>query len=224
MMVSRGTSAAFEAEHVAHFGSCFVPHGSSFHVGTARGRAPIARRVRDCMLAAPVRAVRRRDADLPRPRHGEGPGPGDAASRDGRVVELRARLEPACMAVSNPHELVHQRLSQTPPPSAVRRRAPRRCARCALRSRSGPYRRSRRGAHRRTSCSDEVQSALGGLGADYRDVVERADLRGEKYKDIAAALHVPIGTVMSRLFRARRALEVELAPFAARDYGIKRAA
>ncbi len=72
--------------------------------------------------------------------------------------------------------------------------------------------------------SDEVKSALGGLGEDYRDVVERADLRGEKYKDIAEALHVPIGTVMSRLFRARRALEVELAPFAARDYGIKRAA
>ncbi len=72
--------------------------------------------------------------------------------------------------------------------------------------------------------SDEVQGALGHLGADYRDVVERADLKGEKYKDIADALHVPIGTVMSRLFRARRVLETELATFAARDYGIKRAA
>src|SRR5260221_11369219 len=50
--------------------------------------------------------------------------------------------------------------------------------------------------------SDEAQQALGRLRADYRDVVERADLRGEKYKDIADALHVPIGTVMSRLFRA----------------------
>jgi RNA polymerase sigma-70 factor (ECF subfamily) len=72
--------------------------------------------------------------------------------------------------------------------------------------------------------SDEVKGALDQLGADYRDVVERADLRGEKYKDIADALHVPIGTVMSRLFRARRVLETELADFAARDYGIKRAA
>ena len=71
---------------------------------------------------------------------------------------------------------------------------------------------------------DEVKSALGRLGPEYRDVVERADLRGEKYKDIADALHVPIGTVMSRLFRARRVLEGELAGFAARDYGIKRAA
>jgi len=71
---------------------------------------------------------------------------------------------------------------------------------------------------------DEVKDALGRLGPEYRDVVERADLKGEKYKDIADALHVPIGTVMSRLFRARRVLEVELAHFAARDYGIKRAA
>ncbi|HWO23074.1 MAG TPA: sigma-70 family RNA polymerase sigma factor [Kofleriaceae bacterium] len=71
---------------------------------------------------------------------------------------------------------------------------------------------------------DEVKTALGRLGPEYRDVVERADLRGEKYKDIADALSVPIGTVMSRLFRARRALEGELASFAQRDYGIRRAA
>jgi RNA polymerase sigma-70 factor (ECF subfamily) len=72
--------------------------------------------------------------------------------------------------------------------------------------------------------SDEVQGALSRLGEDYRDVVERADLKGQKYKDIADDLDVPIGTVMSRLFRARRVLETELAGFAARDYGIKRAA
>ena len=71
---------------------------------------------------------------------------------------------------------------------------------------------------------DEVKSALDRLGPEYRDVVERADLKGEKYKDIADALHVPIGTVMSRLFRARRVLEGELASFANKDYGIKRAA
>ena len=71
---------------------------------------------------------------------------------------------------------------------------------------------------------DEVKTALDRLGPEYRDVVERADLKGEKYKDIADALHVPIGTVMSRLFRARRVLEGELAGFAAKDYGIKRAA
>jgi RNA polymerase sigma-70 factor (ECF subfamily) len=71
---------------------------------------------------------------------------------------------------------------------------------------------------------DEVVAALGRLGPEYREVVERADLRGEKYRDIADALDLPIGTVMSRLFRARRVLETELAGVAARDYGITRAA
>jgi RNA polymerase sigma-70 factor, ECF subfamily len=71
---------------------------------------------------------------------------------------------------------------------------------------------------------DEVSSALQKLGPQYREVVERADLRGERYRDIADSLHVPIGTVMSRLFRARRELESELADFAAADYGIRRAA
>jgi RNA polymerase sigma-70 factor (ECF subfamily) len=71
---------------------------------------------------------------------------------------------------------------------------------------------------------DEVQVALGTLAPDYREVVERADLRGERYRDIADALEVPIGTVMSRLFRARRQLETQLEDYAADDYGIKRAA
>jgi RNA polymerase sigma-70 factor (ECF subfamily) len=71
---------------------------------------------------------------------------------------------------------------------------------------------------------DEVSAALERLAPEYRDVVERADLRGERYRDIADALALPIGTVMSRLFRARRVLESELAEVAARDYGIKRAA
>jgi RNA polymerase sigma-70 factor (ECF subfamily) len=71
---------------------------------------------------------------------------------------------------------------------------------------------------------DEVSGALDKLSADYREVVERADLRGEKYKDIADATGVPIGTVMSRLFRARRQLEADLETYAAEDWGIKRAA
>jgi RNA polymerase sigma-70 factor (ECF subfamily) len=72
--------------------------------------------------------------------------------------------------------------------------------------------------------SDEVKGALARLGADYREVVGRADLSGEKYKDIADALRLPIGTVMSRLFRARRQLEGDLRDYAARDWGLKKAA
>lgn len=74
------------------------------------------------------------------------------------------------------------------------------------------------------SFGDEVTRALDMLGDDYRTVVEMADLQGICYREIAAALGVPIGTVMSRLFRARRQLEEELTDFAAASYGIRRAA
>lgn len=73
------------------------------------------------------------------------------------------------------------------------------------------------------SLGDQVSAALDTLGPDYRQVVEMADLRGQRYKDIAKNLGVPIGTVMSRLFRARRQLETLLSDYAARDYGIRRA-
>ena len=66
--------------------------------------------------------------------------------------------------------------------------------------------------------------ALDGLSADYREVVERTDLSGARYREVAEELGVPIGTVMSRLYRARRQLETELAGFAAEEYGITRAA
>jgi RNA polymerase sigma-70 factor (ECF subfamily) len=72
--------------------------------------------------------------------------------------------------------------------------------------------------------SDEVGRALADLDDDYRVVVVLADVEGMKYRDIAQTLGCPVGTVMSRLFRARRQLEAKLAPFAAADYGISRAA
>jgi RNA polymerase sigma-70 factor (ECF subfamily) len=71
---------------------------------------------------------------------------------------------------------------------------------------------------------DEVESALAELGEDYLKVVLLADLRGARYRDIASELGVPIGTVMSRLFRARRQLEERLRDYAAAGYGIRRAA
>ncbi len=72
------------------------------------------------------------------------------------------------------------------------------------------------------SLGDEVSAALETLGDDYRQVVEMADLKGHRYRDIARKLGVPIGTVMSRLYRARRQLEELLRDYAAADYGIRR--
>lgn len=71
---------------------------------------------------------------------------------------------------------------------------------------------------------DEVTRALDSLGPEFRKVVELADLAEQPYREVAAALEVPIGTVMSRLFRARQKLRADLAGYAERDYGICRAA
>jgi len=59
----------------------------------------------------------------------------------------------------------------------------------------------------------DVQAALLGLRADYREVIVLRELQGLSYEEIAQALGIPTGTVESRLFRARRELQELL-----RDY------
>lgn len=59
--------------------------------------------------------------------------------------------------------------------------------------------------------SDDVVKALDALPEDFRTVVVLCDLEGLAYKDIAEAVDVPVGTVMSRLYRGRRLLEQKLA-------------
>ena len=71
---------------------------------------------------------------------------------------------------------------------------------------------------------DEVQGSLSSLSEDYRNVVLLADVQGMKYKAVAKTLGVPMGTVMSRLHRARKVLESNLEDFAAKEYGIRKAA
>ena len=55
-----------------------------------------------------------------------------------------------------------------------------------------------------------MQEALDKLPPDYRMVVILADLEGFSYKEIADILEVPVGTVMSRLYRGRRLLEAAM--------------
>jgi len=54
---------------------------------------------------------------------------------------------------------------------------------------------------------EDVQRALEALPEGFRMAVLLADVEGFSYKEIAEILDVPIGTVMSRLHRGRRALE-----------------
>ena len=53
----------------------------------------------------------------------------------------------------------------------------------------------------------DVQEALNTLREDYRMVIHLVDLEGFSYKEAASILEVPVGTVMSRLYRGRRLLE-----------------
>ena len=52
-----------------------------------------------------------------------------------------------------------------------------------------------------------IDRALATLPDDLRVVVTLRDMQGLEYKEIAAALDVPIGTVESRIFRARQKLK-----------------
>ncbi len=57
---------------------------------------------------------------------------------------------------------------------------------------------------------EDVQRALEALPEGFRMAVLLADVEGFSYKEIAEILEIPIGTVMSRLHRGRRALEKTL--------------
>jgi RNA polymerase sigma-70 factor (ECF subfamily) len=71
--------------------------------------------------------------------------------------------------------------------------------------------------------SDEVLAALAQLPEHYREVVDLVDIRGLPYRAAASTIGCPLGTVMSRLHRARRLLREQLGAVA-RDYGLSAAA
>jgi RNA polymerase sigma-70 factor (ECF subfamily) len=62
----------------------------------------------------------------------------------------------------------------------------------------------------RAADTEAVQRALMTLPAEFREVVILRELEQCSYKEIADIAHVPIGTVMSRLSRARKLLHTRL--------------
>jgi RNA polymerase sigma-70 factor (ECF subfamily) len=57
----------------------------------------------------------------------------------------------------------------------------------------------------------DIQRALLALSPDLRMVVVLSDIEGRSYEEIAEMVRIPVGTVKSRLHRARRVLQARLA-------------
>lgn len=63
---------------------------------------------------------------------------------------------------------------------------------------------------------DEITIALNNLPVDFKTIILLCDIEGFTYEELAKILDIPIGTVRSRLFRARNMLKEKL-----RDYALK---
>ncbi len=61
---------------------------------------------------------------------------------------------------------------------------------------------------------EEIETAMARLPEEYRTVVILALVEEMSYKEIAAALSIPLGTVMSRLHRGRKLLQASLLEYA----------
>jgi RNA polymerase sigma factor (sigma-70 family) len=61
---------------------------------------------------------------------------------------------------------------------------------------------------------DEVANALNSLAVDFRTIIILCDLEGFTYEEMAKILDIPIGTVRSRLHRARNLLKDKLKKYA----------
>ena len=65
--------------------------------------------------------------------------------------------------------------------------------------------------------NDEVSGAVNQLPVDFKTIILLCDVEGFTYEEIAKIIDIPIGTVRSRLFRARNMLKSQL-----KKYAIKR--
>jgi RNA polymerase sigma-70 factor, ECF subfamily len=73
----------------------------------------------------------------------------------------------------------------------------------------------------RLSMLPEIRQAVLRLPAAYREAIILAHIAGFSYREMAQILEVPVGTIMSRLFRARRMLRAELRETLPRREGVE---
>jgi RNA polymerase sigma-70 factor (ECF subfamily) len=77
----------------------------------------------------------------------------------------------------------------------------------------------------RSEMREAVEKAIASLPEAFRDVAVLVDLHDHSYESAAEILGVPLGTVRSRLFRARRILQEQLLAYAQdAGYGVQRTA
>ena len=67
----------------------------------------------------------------------------------------------------------------------------------------------------------QIQEAFAALPLAFAAVIQLVDVEGLSYREVADALDVPVGTVMSRLHRGRRQLRQRLAPGPSLVKGLK---
>jgi RNA polymerase sigma-70 factor, ECF subfamily len=68
----------------------------------------------------------------------------------------------------------------------------------------------------------DISRALQNLPENHRTVVLLCDVEHWRWEEAAEVLHVPLGTVQSRLFRARRALRLLLSEYAPEEASLER--
>jgi RNA polymerase sigma-70 factor (ECF subfamily) len=64
----------------------------------------------------------------------------------------------------------------------------------------------------RDELNETVKRALDQLPEDLRAALTLREFEGMSYEDIATVMDCPVGTVRSRIFRAREAIDKEIAP------------
>jgi RNA polymerase sigma-70 factor (ECF subfamily) len=64
----------------------------------------------------------------------------------------------------------------------------------------------------RQQLEQTVMRAVEGLPAELREAISMREVEGLSYDEIARRMQCPIGTVRSRIFRAREAIDQELRP------------
>lgn len=63
-----------------------------------------------------------------------------------------------------------------------------------------------------TELESTIHNAMGDLPSDLREAITLREIEGLSYEEIASVMDCPIGTVRSRIFRAREAIDAKLEP------------